>query len=58
LKRRGGFTRNELSVFAWDLQAWKIEKGFRYSRTRRLKPAKAHLDNLQALERWIFRENA
>jgi hypothetical protein len=21
LKRRGGFTRNELSVFAWDLQA-------------------------------------
>jgi hypothetical protein len=34
LKRRGGLTRSELSQFAWDLQAGKIEKGFRYSRTR------------------------
>jgi len=34
LKRRGGLTRRELSMFAWDLQAGKIEKGFRYSRTR------------------------
>ena len=34
LKRRGGLTRSELSMFAWDLQAGKIEKGFKYSRTR------------------------
>jgi hypothetical protein len=34
LKRHGGFTRSELSMFAWDLQAGKVEKGFRYSRTR------------------------
>ena len=34
LKRRGGLTRSELSMFAWDLQAGKIENGFRYSRTR------------------------
>ena len=34
LKRRGGLTRSELSQFAWDLQAGKIEEGFRYSRTR------------------------
>jgi hypothetical protein len=34
LKRRGGLTRRELSQFAWDLQAGKIEKGFHYSRTR------------------------
>jgi hypothetical protein len=34
LKGRGGFTRSELSQFAWDLQTGKIEKGFRYSRTR------------------------
>jgi hypothetical protein len=34
LKRRGGLTRSELSMFAWDLQDGKIEKGFRYSRTR------------------------
>jgi len=34
LKRRGGLTRSELSMFAWDLQNGKIEKGFRYSRTR------------------------
>ena len=34
LKRHGGFTRSELSMFAWDLQAGKIERGFRYSRTR------------------------
>jgi len=34
LKRRGGLTRSELSMFAWDLQAGKIEEGFRYSRTR------------------------
>jgi len=34
LKRRGGLTRSELSRFAWSLQAGKIEKGFRYSRTR------------------------
>jgi hypothetical protein len=34
LKRRGGFTRSELSMFAWDLQAGKVEEGFRYSRTR------------------------
>jgi hypothetical protein len=34
LKRHGGFTRRELSMFAWDLQAGKVEKGFHYSRTR------------------------
>jgi len=34
LKRRGGLTRSELSQFAWDLQAGKIEEGFKYSRTR------------------------
>jgi hypothetical protein len=34
LKMRGGLTRSELSHFAWDLQAGKIEKGFSYSRTR------------------------
>jgi hypothetical protein len=34
LKRCGGLTRSELNRFAWDLQAGKIEKGFRYSRTR------------------------
>jgi hypothetical protein len=34
LKERGGLTRSELSRFAWDLQAGKVEKGFRYSRTR------------------------
>jgi len=34
LKRRGGLTRSELSRFAWDLQAGKIEEGFSYSRTR------------------------
>jgi hypothetical protein len=34
LKRRGGLTRSELSMFAWNLQAGKVEKGFRYSRTR------------------------
>jgi hypothetical protein len=34
LKRRGGLTRSELSQFAWDLQAGKIEKDFTYSRTR------------------------
>jgi hypothetical protein len=34
LKRRGGLTRSELSRFAWDSQAGKIEKGFKYSRTR------------------------
>jgi hypothetical protein len=34
LKRRGGLTRSELSQFTWDLQDGKIEKGFRYSRTR------------------------
>jgi len=34
LKRLGGLTRSELSRFAWDLQAGKIEEGFKYSRTR------------------------
>jgi len=34
LKSHDGLTRRELSRFAWDLQAGKIEKGFRYSRTR------------------------
>lgn len=34
LKRCGGLARSELSRFAWDLQAGKVEKGFRYSRTR------------------------
>ena len=34
LKGRGGFTRRELSRFAWSLQAGKIEEGFKYSRTR------------------------
>jgi len=34
LKERGGLTRSELSQFTWDLEGGKIEKGFRYSRTR------------------------
>jgi hypothetical protein len=34
LKGRGGLTRSELSQFTWDLQDGKIEKGFKYSRTR------------------------
>jgi hypothetical protein len=34
LKRRGDLARSELSMFTWDLQAGKAEKGFRYSRTR------------------------
>jgi len=34
LKGCSGLTRSELSRFTWDLQAGKIEKGFRYSRTR------------------------
>jgi hypothetical protein len=34
LKRRSGLARSELSRFAWDLQAGKVENGFRYSRTR------------------------
>jgi hypothetical protein len=34
LKQKGGCTRGELNRFSWDLQAGKIEKGFRYSRTR------------------------
>ena len=34
LKGRGGLARSELSQFAWDLQAGKIEEGFKYSRTR------------------------
>jgi len=34
LKRRGGLTRSGLSLFAWDLQAGKVEEGFKYSRTR------------------------
>jgi len=33
LKGRGGFTRRELSRFAWSLQAGKIDKGFKYRRT-------------------------
>jgi hypothetical protein len=33
LKERGACTRSELSRFAWDLEAGKIEKGFRYRRT-------------------------
>ena len=32
LKARGGLTRAEVSRFAYDLQAGKIEHGFRYSR--------------------------
>lgn len=34
LKEKRGLTRGELSGFAFDLQAGRIEKGFRYSRTR------------------------
>jgi len=33
LKERGGLTRSELSWFAWDLEAGKTEKGFKYRRT-------------------------
>ena len=33
LKESGGLTRSELSQFAWDLEAGKIEKGFKYRRT-------------------------
>lgn len=33
LKGRGGCTRGELSKFAWDLEAGKIEKSFTYRRT-------------------------
>ena len=34
LKRRGGLTRSEFQRFACDLRDGKVEKGFRYSRTR------------------------
>ena len=33
LKESGGLTRSELSQFAWDLEAGKIEKDFKYRRT-------------------------
>ena len=33
LKQRGVCSRSELSQFAWDLQAGKIEKDFKYRRT-------------------------
>lgn len=33
LKGRGGLTRSELSKFAWNLEAGKIEKSFTYRRT-------------------------
>ena len=33
LKERGACTRSELSKFAWDLEAGKIEEGFKYRRT-------------------------
>jgi len=32
-KQRGACTRSELSRFAWDLEAGKIERGFKYRRT-------------------------
>jgi len=32
-KQRGACTRSALSQFAWDLEAGKIEKGFKYRRT-------------------------
>ncbi|MDI6847517.1 MAG: hypothetical protein QMD23_05240 [Candidatus Bathyarchaeia archaeon] len=32
LKERGGLTRSELSKFVWDLEAGKVEEGFRYRR--------------------------
>jgi len=32
-KQRDACTRSELSKFAWDLEAGKIEKGFKYRRT-------------------------
>jgi len=32
LKAHGGLTRAEMSKFAWDLDAGKIEQGFKYSR--------------------------
>jgi hypothetical protein len=32
-KQYGACTRSELSRFAWDLEAGKIEKGFKYKRT-------------------------
>jgi hypothetical protein len=34
LKEHNGCTRSGLNRFSWDLQAGRIEKGFRYSRTR------------------------
>jgi hypothetical protein len=34
LKEHNGCTRSELNRFSWDLEAGRIEKGFRYSRTR------------------------
>ncbi|MDI6904501.1 MAG: hypothetical protein QMD13_03270 [Candidatus Bathyarchaeia archaeon] len=33
LKERGGLTRSELSKFVWDLEAGKVEEGFRYRQT-------------------------
>lgn len=33
LKERGACSRSELSKFAWDLEAGKIEEGFKYRRT-------------------------
>ena len=33
MKERGGLTPSELSRFAWDLEAGKIEKSFKYRRT-------------------------
>jgi hypothetical protein len=32
LKTKRGLTREEMSKFAWDLEAGQIEKGFKYSR--------------------------
>jgi hypothetical protein len=33
IKERGACTRSELSKFAWNLEAGKLEKGFKYRRT-------------------------
>jgi len=33
LKQHATLTRSELSKFAWDLDAGKVERGFRYRRT-------------------------
>jgi hypothetical protein len=33
LKKKGGLTRKEMSVFSWDLDRGRVEPGFRYRRS-------------------------